>query len=149
MPKGYDVNPARDKDGLTAKQKEFADKTLEIGALEASKEVYPDSTPESQRVMAAQNMKHPAIVPYISRLADEKGLTKDACVEAIRDGLKATKLYGKEGIEHEDGRARLRAAELGLKLHGELRDDKTILPVPVTKDQYQELCREFWGTKPQ
>ncbi len=142
-------NPKRDKRGLTEPQAVFADNVLEHGKEVAAEMAYPDADPESHRKLASENLKHPVVLSTISELADRKGLTKDSCVETIKDGLKATKLYGKEGIEHEDHTARLRAAELGLKLHGQLKEDRgVILPVPVSKEQYMELCKTFWNTKP-
>lgn len=151
MPKGYDRNPSKDKRGLTRQEAVFADSVLEVGVKEAAAMAYPDATPESQRVIAAQKLDKPEVLSSISRIANQKGLTRDACVEAIKDGLTAVKkIWNKQGdeIEYDDTPSRLKAAELGLKVHGELREDRTILPVPVTKDQYRELCREFWNNAP-
>lgn len=149
VPEGYSVNPKRDKRGLTKPQQVFADNVLEVGKDQAAAMAYPDADEESHRKLASENLKHPEVLHSIGKLANEKGLTKISCVEAIKEGLSATRLFGKEGIEHADHSARLKAAEMGLKLHGELREDRTILPIPVTKEQYQDLCRTFWTEKPQ
>lgn len=151
MPKGYTVNPKRDKRGLTKPQQVFADNILEVGKEKAAEMAYPDASPESQRVIAHQNLEKIEVLSSISTLANKKGLTKDLCLEAIKNGLTSTKkTWNKMGdeIEYDDNSSRLKAAELGLRVHGELRNDRTILPVPVTKEQYQDLCREFWGSKP-
>lgn len=142
-------NPKKDKNGLTPKQALFVEKAVEVGHVEAGRIAYPDASPKDAQVIASQNMQNPELVHNISVLANRKGLTQDACVETIKESLTATKLYGKEGIEHADAPARLRAAELGLKLHGQLKEDRgVILPVPVSKEQYMELCKTFWNTKP-
>lgn len=148
MPKRWVVNPKRDKRGLTKKQAIFADNVPLVGKDEAAIMAYPDLSPESQRVTACRNMNNPTILQAISDIADAKGLTKNACVEAIKDGLTATRLYGKKGIEHADSPARLRAAELGLKLHGELKNDASVPEVQMTKDVFIKLCETFWETKP-
>lgn len=147
-PKGHRLNPARDKRGLTEPQAVFADNVIPLGIQAASELAHPDASPESQRVMAYQDLSHPLVSSTISDIAESKGLTKQNCVEAIKNGLAATKPYGKEGIEHDDHPSRLKAAELGLKLHGYLRDSAIAIPVPVTKEQYVDLCRAFWGSKP-
>lgn len=152
MPEGYSVNPKRDKRGLTKPQQVFADNVLEVGKDQAAAMAYPDADEESHRKLASENLKHPEVLHSISKLADEKGLTRASCVETIKEGLSAVKTrWNKEGdeIEDADNTARLKAAEMGLKLHGELREDRTILPIPVTKEQYKELVREFWNGEPQ
>ena len=151
-PKDYDVNPARDKRGLTKPQAIFADNILEVGKEKAAEMAYPDADPESHRKLASENLKHPQVLSNISKIADSKGLTKDACVEAIKDGLGAVKkAFSKEGdeIEYADTPSRLKAAELGLKVHGELKNTEQGSGVQMTKDVFVELCSVFWGTKPQ
>lgn len=151
MPKGYDVNPKRDRDGLTKPQQVFRDKVLEVGPVKAAEAAYPGAQPESQRVIAHQNMTNPVIVSSISRLADAKGLTKDACLEKIKDGLEASNVtVDMMGRKHEttDHKTRLKAAELGLRVHGELKNGEPSGAVPITKDLFVELCSVFWGTKP-
>jgi len=142
MPEGYRVNPKKDRDGLTAKQKDFVEAALEVGPTKAAEIAYPEASSDSHRKIASENLKNPNIVSNISKLADAKGLTKDACVEAIKDGLTATKLYGKEGIEHEDSPARLRAAELGLKLHGELKESSTTINF-LTPESFDLFIRKL------
>ena len=51
------------------------------------------------------------------KLLEEK--VKDQhLVKSIKEGLKATKLYGKKGIEHPDYNARHKYLETGLRLKG-------------------------------
>lgn len=147
MPKGYSVNPKKDKRGLTKQEAVFADNVLEVGKEKAAAMAYPLAEPDSHRKIASEKLQKPEVLHSISRIANEKGLTKDACISTITDGLAATKLYGKEGIEHADHAARLKAAELGLKVHGELRDSSGPA-VQVTKDVFVDLCKAYWATKP-
>lgn len=152
MAKDYTLNPKKDKRGLTPQEAVFADNILEVGKEAAAALAYPLATPESQRVIAAQKMEKPEVLSSISRLANAKGLTKDACLGAITEGLSAVKkTWNKQGdeIEYDDTPSRLKAAELGLKVHGELKNTEASGTVPITKDLFIELCQTFWGTKPQ
>ena len=136
MPKGYDVNPKRDKDGLTAKQKEFADKALEVGPSQAAREIWPDQV--NPAANATKMAKVEAVSSYMSRMLDAKGATRDKCAENIAEKIKS-----------RNDKSSLAATEMALEIHGEMNKSKgMVLTVPVTKDQYQELCREFWGSKP-
>lgn len=136
MPKDYDVNPKRDKRGLTKPQQVFVENVLEIGPVEAAKKAYPTVTDKSAGEMASRNMRNPAIVSSISAMADARGVKREDCLDAIARGLK-----------EDNPKAYLTAAKLGLEVHKELGGN-TILPVPVTKEQYIELCRTFWTEKP-
>lgn len=136
MPKGYDVNPARDKDGLTAKQKEFADKALEVGPSQAAREIWPDQV--NPAANATKMSKIEVVSSYMSRMLDEKGATRDKCAENIAEKIKS-----------DNDKASLAATEMALEIHGEINKTKgMVLPVPVTKEQYQELCQAFWANAP-
>lgn len=137
MAKDYDVNPARDKRGLTKPQAIFADNVLEVGKDKAAAMAYPLADSESHRKLASENLKNPVVLSNISKLADAKGLTKNACLSAIKRGLDA-----------ESPKAYLKAAELGLRLHGELKNAEQGPSVQMTKDVFVELCSVFWRTKP-
>lgn len=121
---------------------------MDLGPEKAAAKAYPLATPESQERIAREKMSNPEILLSLSKEAELIGLRKRDCIETIKEGLKATKLYGKESVEHPDHSSRLHAAEMGIKIHGGLLNDRTILPIPVTKEQYNELCMTFWGTKP-
>lgn len=95
---------------------------------------YPDSTPESQVVMASQNIHNPEVVLSLSKEADKRGLKLSDGIDAVKRGLKDKDKY-------------LKAAELTLKIHGHLQDNKTIMPVPVSKEHYWELCQQFFKAK--
>ena len=135
MPKGWEVNPKRDKTGLTPKEKEFAEKAMTMPQGQAAREVFPEiAYPDSK---ASKLMKKEQVSSYMSSLLDEKGATRNKCAENIF-----------KKIEGRNDKASLEATRMALEIHGELKKDKTILPVPVTKEQYQELCQEFWKSKP-
>lgn len=125
MAKGYSVNPKKDRRGLTKQEAVFADNVLDVGKEKAAEMAYPLAEPDSHRKIASEKLQKPEVLRSISRLANGKGLTRDACLTAINGGLTATKLYGKDGIEHADHAVRIKAAELGLKIHGELQNDSS------------------------
>ncbi len=143
MPKDYDRNPARDKNGLTKQEAIFAENVIEHGQAKAGEIAYPDATPRSQAVIASKNMKKPAVVNSISKIATKIGLTRTKCAEAVKNGLDATRLYGKESVEHPDHSARLKAAELGLKIHGELKDAAPNQVNIFTKDAIEAFVAAF------
>lgn len=135
MGKYYTVNPKRDKRGLTAKQKRFAELALEIGKKEAAKEVWPDQIrPEKT---ASRELGKEQVSSYMSEILDQKGATREYCGENIVAKMRS-----------RNDKASLEATKMALEIHGELKKDKTILPVPVTKEQYQRLCMEFWQSRP-
>lgn len=138
MPRDYDVNPARDKRGLTKPQAIFADNVLEVGKEKAAEMAYPDASPSSQGEMASRNLSNPDIVRSISKELDAQGVKDETLCKAI-----------KRGLDEDSPKAYLKAAELGFKLKGHLKDDKQSGAVPITKDLFVELCSVFWGTKPQ
>lgn len=136
-PKESHYRSKRDERGLTKQQAIFADNVLEVGKEKAAEMAYPDADPDNARFLAAQNLKNPVVVSTIGKLADAKGLTKNACLEAI-----------KKGLDDESPKAYLKAAELGLRIHGELKTTESNNQVPITKDLFVEMCSAFWGTKP-
>jgi hypothetical protein len=136
VPKGYDVNPKRDRDGLTAKQKEFADAALVVGPGQAARDLFPDSpNPEAN---ATKLKNHPAVSSYMSRILSEKGATREKCAENIAAKINA-----------RDDRSSLKATEMALEIHGELNRKNEGGAVPITKELFMDLCSAFWGTKPQ
>lgn len=135
MPQGWKLNPARDKDGLTAHQKEVADKVLELGKEAAAKEVWPNQIRPDKS--ADKVLKVPAVSSYMSRMLDAKGATRDLCAGNIADKIKS-----------RNDKASLKATEMALEIHGELNRKNEGGAVPITKDLFVELCSVFWGTKP-
>lgn len=147
-PNGYKRNPYRNKEGLTPQQAAFKEKALQVGPEQAAREAYPDATPKSQEEISRENLLKPVVINSISKEMQSMGLGRRVFLETIKDGLQATKLFGKEAIEHEDHGSRLKAAEIGLKLHGELRNESSPGGVTMTKEAFVEMCKEFWGSKP-
>lgn len=136
MAKGYDINPSKDRDGLTAHQKNAADKILELGKEAGAREVWPDQVRPDKSADKLLNL--PAVSSYMSRKLDEKGATRDLCAQNIAEKIKG-----------DNSKASLAATEMALEIHGEINKSKgMVLPIPVTKEQYPELCREFWERKP-
>lgn len=58
----------------------------------------------------------------IKDLMDEAGLSDVFITQKLRENLAATKLYGKEAVEHPDYGARNKAVELVLRVKGKLKD---------------------------
>lgn len=135
--KDFARNPRRDKDGLLPSQKKFADLYMATGDKKAAaKEVWPDAiTPE---LSANKTLKNEAVQSYMGKLLNTHGASREDCAENIGAKMKS-----------RNEKASLEATRIALEIHGELKKDKTILPIPVNKEQYQELCREFWRTKPE
>ena len=136
------MNPKKDKEGLTPKQAKFVEAALEVGPQEAAKIAYPDAKPETQRVQAYENMKNPVVLLSLSKRADSLGLRLEDGIEAVKDGLKATKLFGKDAVEHEDHGARLKAAELTFKIHGELKESSTTINF-LTPESFDLFIRKL------
>lgn len=130
-------NSKTDKRGLKEQRAIFADNVLRVGKDEAAAMAYPDATPKSQGEMASRNMNDPVILHSISKLADLRGVKREDCLDAI-----------KKGLSEDNPKAYLHAAELGLKIHKEIGDTKTVVAVPVSKEQFLELCGAFWKSKP-
>lgn len=135
MPEGYSVNPRRDKNGLTAKQKEFAEKALTMPQGQAAREVFPDHVQPD--ATASKLMKNEKVSSYMSHLLNEKGASRDTCAKNIADKIKS-----------RDDRSSLKATEMALEIHGELNRKSESSAVPITKELFIDLCATFWGTKP-
>lgn len=109
MGRYYTVNPKRGKDGLTNKERDFADRALEVGQSAAAKEVFPElAEPDSK---ASRLMKRPDVSSYMSEVLDAKGATRERCAENIA-----------EKIGSDDSKASLKATEMALRVHGELKE---------------------------
>lgn len=113
MGRYYTVNPKRDKDGLTAKQKKFADKALQVGPTNAARELHPGAINPS--AIAAKKMT-PAVSSYMSEVLTEKGGSREACAKNIADKIGC-----------DDNAASLKATEIALKIHGELKESSTTI----------------------
>ena len=133
----YARNPKLNKDGLTKKQAIFVENALEVGKDKAAEMAYPDATPRSQGLIADENLRNPTVLLSLGEKAERRGLSLNSGIDAI-----------KKGLDEENPQAYLKAAELTLKIHGHLQDNKVAIPIPVSKEQYLELCRTFWTTKP-
>lgn len=145
MPKGYSVNPHKDKRGLTPQQAIFVDNALVVGPKEAAAMAYPNASEKSQGEIAAQNMVNDEVVLSLGKEAEKLGLKKKNCIETIIDGLKATKLYGQGAIEHPDFAARIKAAELGLKIHGELKDTTNVAVGLFSDGSFRGLIDAYYS----
>ena len=129
MPKGYDVNPKRDKDGLTAKQKEFADKAILVGPGQAARDLFPDSpNPEAN---ATKLKAHPAVSSYMSEVLTEKGGSREVCAKNIVDKIGC-----------DDSAASLKATEMALKIHGELKESSTTINF-LTPESFDLFIRKL------
>lgn len=136
MPKGYSVNPKKDKRGLLKPQQVFADNVLAVGKEEAARMAYPNATPKSQGEIASRNLAHPEIILSISKTLELQGVKDETLCQAI-----------KRGLEEDSPKAYLKAAELGFRLKGHLKDNNQAA-VQVTKDVFVDLCKAYWATKP-
>lgn len=131
QPKGHDLNPKRDKRGLLPTQAVIVDNILDIGPRAAVELAYPDSP----NLNVSRAISVPAVAEAISKAATRRGLTLNSGLDAIKESL-------------SDPKDRLRAGELTVKIHGGLKDSGPVVAVPVSKEQFIDLCRTFWTTKP-
>lgn len=122
---------------LTHKQKIWLKHYMETGnatrsALAAYYPDFPidkehaDLTPEEKgtydtaAAIGYENLRKPQI--KIDDLMDEAGLTDSFLIKKLNEQLEATRLHGKNGLEHMDGSTRNKALEMALKLKGKLKD---------------------------
>lgn len=92
-------------DGLTLKQKRFADNYIEHGnGLQAAAAVYNASTPNIAANLACENLQKPKIINYIAGKLQGKDLTPGFVLDKLSEhahsdepvvSLKATELIGK------------------------------------------------------
>jgi phage terminase small subunit len=103
---------------LTLKQHGFIGEYLTNGGngTRAALSVYDTDSPRVAEVIASENLSKPIIRAEIQKaLMEEKLSVKDSLV-VIKDALTATSTT-KGGTKVEDWSARLRAADMNLKLH--------------------------------
>lgn len=124
----YTVNPKRNKDGLTPKQQKFADKALEVGPTQAARELYPDAINPSS--IAAKKMT-PAVSSYMSEVLTEKGGSREVCAKNIVDKIGC-----------DDSAASLKATEMALKIHGELKESSTTINF-LTPESFDLFIRKL------
>ncbi len=79
--------------------------------------------PGSAEVQGSRLIRNAKVRDLIILKLNTSGLTQEELLKVLKAGLKATKLYGKEGIEHPDFTNRLSAVRTGLELHGVLGRD--------------------------
>lgn len=122
--KNIPVNEA----GLTPKQAIFEENVLSVGPVGAAKIAYPKASWRSQQVIANYNMKNKAIISSLSERANRMGLTLETGLAAV-----------KKGLEHEEPRAYLKAAELCFKIHGELQESAPTNIALFTPELFEQL----------
>lgn len=84
----------------------------------AYKSLHPDVDDDSANVLGSRMLKE----VNFDELLEEAGLSDAILIGDIKQGRKATKLYGKEGIEHPDFKARHSFVETALRLKKRLID---------------------------
>lgn len=120
MTKNKDVKPKK----LTLKQRKWLQLYISTGnATQAAIEAY-GLDPKKQRDTASQigweNMRK--LEFSIEELMDEGGITDVYLLRKLNENLDATKLFGKNAIEHQDFPSRNKALEIALKMKGKLTD---------------------------
>lgn len=87
----------------------------------------------------------------IEQMMDEGGLSDAYLLKSLAENLRATKLYGKNGIEHGDYNARNKALEMALKLKKKLSDkilleggffskEKLVIETVLTEEEKAQLA---------
>lgn len=104
-------NIPRESRALTPKQAVFADQVLVVGPVAAARVAYPSVKDDrTAGIIAAQNMAKPTIIRSMSQKAEAGGLSIELCLRGIARALRS-----------DNPMVSLRAAWLGLRLHGALR----------------------------
>lgn len=109
---------------LTVKQKKFVKAYVEKdgNGQEAAKAVYDVRTDGIARSIASENLTKPNIKYAIEQALEKHGITMDAAIAPIADGLKAVKYYEANDDGSATGQAdhstRLKASGMALKLMG-------------------------------
>lgn len=114
---------------LTKKQEAFFEEVSKgVVPYEAAKKVYNCKNDAVARVIASKNSKHPVIYNTVRELMESKGSRAKSknILKAIEDGLVAEKSIETESrqlVQVPNHAIRLKAAELALKVRGELKQD--------------------------
>lgn len=106
--------------GLTYKQEKFCEKYVELNGNGTQAAIAAGYTPENAGITAAKNLKNSSIRQTLAEIAQEVGLSVRRVLGTVNQALDAEKPLVVNGDVHHtpDWQARLRASELGLKVHG-------------------------------
>ena len=146
-------NPLSESLGI--KQEKFCQAYLETngnGSMAVKEAGYNPGTNHAAAVHANKLLTSSDIQSRIRQLASDVGLTIGSCLETIRRKLDAKKpiVIGKEIQLFDDNQAQLRAAELGLKVHGIAMSGETsnITNNLLSLTQYTGLATQHHDKKP-
>ncbi|RYF61361.1 MAG: hypothetical protein EOO27_02310 [Comamonadaceae bacterium] len=107
---------------LTVKQKKFVKAYVanDGNGREAVKKVYNVANDNVASAISSQNLTKLNVKEAIDAALEKHGITMDAAIKPIADGLEATKFYGNDDSGHMDAdhSVRLKAASMALKLMG-------------------------------
>jgi len=121
---------------LTVKQKKFVKAYVEKdgNGQEAVKAVYDVNSDAVASTIASENMRKPNVKFAIEQALEKHGITMDAAVAPIADGLKADKVsvtgLGDQAFAEvtPDHSVRLKASAMALKLMGADKGEATLSP---------------------
>jgi hypothetical protein len=103
------------KKRLTLKQRRWLALYMKTGnASAAAMEVYDCKDENSAAVIGTENIRKLSLP--INVLMDEMGLSNEYLLLVLQENLRATKLYGKNGIIHGDYASRNKALEIAGKM---------------------------------
>ena len=103
------------KKRLTLKQRRWLALYMKTGnASAAAMEVYDCKDENSAAVIGTENIRKLSLP--INALMDEMGLSNEYLLLVLQENLRATKLYGKNGIVHGDYASRNKALEIAGKM---------------------------------
>jgi len=109
------------KKRLTLKQRRWLALYMKTGnASAAAMEVYDCKDENSAAVIGTENIRKLSLP--INVLMDEMGLSNEYLLLVLQENLRATKLYGKNGIIHGDYASRNKALEIAGKMKGILTE---------------------------
>jgi hypothetical protein len=109
------------KKKLTLKQRRWLALYLKTGnASAAAMEVYDTTDEHVAESIGSENLRKLELP--INKLMDEMGLSNEYLLIVLQENLRATKLYGKNGIIHGDYASRNKALEIAGKMKGILTE---------------------------
>lgn len=134
---------------LTIKQKKFVKAYVanDGNGQEAAKAVYDVKTDEAAAVISSQNLIKVNVKEAIEAALEKHGITMDAAVAPIADGLQAKKFIpdGQGGaIDIPDHTSRLKASGMALKLMGAEQKQGEV-PQSVHFHQHQHSQKDEYG----
>ncbi len=118
---------------LTIKQKKFVKAYVETGnGTKAALKTYDTTDPDTARAISSENLAKPSVRFAVEQALEKHGITMDAAIKPIKDGLEAEKVsitgQGDQAFAEvtPDHSIRLKASGMALKLMGADKGEQAV-----------------------